>query len=203
MLSASCAKIDKFETPAMLEGFTGICKVTPGIAGITANTHTPCLVAYNSNKTGSEVILSGPMTENFSLYSIFPDGSENKDLFRSMMTEKGVSELDKLDFSGFRAKVDPKSGNKIVFYDFGSQSDGMKLFKWKVHGEGVIEGPDTVVTVNISTTVGVLQELLPEAILTQLGTEESGLSLAEIEDKDTVVYLAQIDILAQALTFAY
>ncbi len=203
MLSASCAKIDSFDTPKMLEGFNGICKITPGIAGITATTHTPCLVAYNSNKTGSQVILSGPATENFSLYKIFPEGTENKDLFRSLMTEKGVSELDDLSFSGFRAKVDPKSGNKIVFYDFASQSDGMKLFKWKVHGEGIIDGPDTHVIVNISTTVGVLQELLPEPVLTQLGTEESGLSLAEIEDKDTVVYLAQIDILAQSLTFAY
>ncbi len=186
----------------MLEGFTGIVKVTPGIEGVKAKTYSPGIVFFSSNKDGSEVVLYGPNTENFSLYSILPEG-DNQDQFRNEMKKKGISRLDKLDFSGFRGKVDPKNGKKVTFYGFGDQSDGMKLFKWKVQGEGLIDGPDSHVKLRISTTVGTLQELLPHQILQELGAPESSASLDEFEDKNATIYLAQIEILAQSLTFGY
>ncbi|MCC7460488.1 MAG: hypothetical protein IT286_04210, partial [Proteobacteria bacterium] len=159
MLS-SCAKIDKFDAANMLEGFTGVIKVTPGIEGITARNYTPGIVFFNGNKDGTEVILYGPMTEPFSIYSILPEG-DNQTQFRNEMKRRGVSSLDKLDFSGFRGKVDPNDGKKIKFYGFGSQSKGMEKFNWKVEGTGLIDGPDSHVQVRIYTDVKTLKELLP------------------------------------------
>lgn len=201
--STSCAKIDSFEKPHMLEGFTGVVKVSPGIEGITAKTYAPGLVFFNGNKSGTEVMLYA-MPDNFSLYSILPDGDDSKELFRAQMEKHGISALDKLDFSGFRGRVDPKDGKRVEFYDFGSQSEGMKKFKWTVKGKALIDGPDSHIKITISTTVGVLQELLPDQILSKLGGPgSSDVSLAEFEDKDAVVYLAQIEVLGESLTFGY
>lgn len=208
VLGSSCAKIDNFSKPNMLEGFTGVVKVTPGIEGITAKTYSPGIVFFNGNKDGSEVILYGPNTENISLYSILPNEGDYKTdsgmTFREYMNKfKGVATLDKLDFSGFRAKVDPNNGKKITFIGFGDQSEGMKKFEWKVQGSGLIDGPDSHVKFTISTTVGILQDLLPGDILEQLQAPNSDVSIAEFEDRDAVVHLAQIEILGQSLTFGY
>ncbi len=200
MLASACTKIDNFDSPHMLEGFTGIVKVTPGIQGITANTYSPGLIFFNSNKSGTETVMYGPGTSNFSLYSILPDDQESKAKFRDHMNLQGVNTMDKLDFSGFRGRVGSGPGAKLKIYDFGSQSDGMKLFKWKVEGTGLIDGPDSHVVIKISTTVGVLQELLPDELLKKLGAPDSDVSLAEIEDKDMVVYLAEIDVLGENIT---
>lgn len=197
--ASSCTKIDNYDTPHMLEGFTGIVKVTPGIKGITANTYSPGLIFFNSNKTGTKTVMYGPGTSNFSLYTILPDDQETKTKFRDHMELQGVNTMDKLDFSGFRGRVDP-TDHSLKIYEFGSQSDGMKLFKWKVEGTGLIDGPDSHVVIKISTTVGVLQELMPDELLKKLAADDTDVSLAEIEDKDMVVYLAEIDVLGENIT---
>ena len=202
VMGSSCAKVDNFSASHQLEGFTGVVKVTPGIEGITAKTYTPGIIFYNSNAAGTEAILYGPNTENFSIYTILPEG-DTQDQFRNEMKKKGVSRLDKLDFSGFRGKVDPNDGKRVKFYDFGSQSEGMKKFKWKVDGQGFIDGPDTHVQLKISTTVGALKELLPRQILEELAAPDANESMYESEDLDAVVYLARIDILGESLTFGY
>lgn len=207
VFASSCAKIDKFSSPHMLEGFTGVVKVTPGIDGITAKTYAAGLIFFNSNKDGTEVIMYGPSTENFSLYSILPEGGQYKDddgmSFREYMNKfKGVPKLDKLDFSGFRGHVE-SDGNKITFNDFGDQSEGMRKFKWRVTGEGIIAGPDSHVVIVITTDVGTLQDLLPTSILDQLGAPDSNLSLREFEDRTKRVTLAQIEVLGESLTFGY
>jgi hypothetical protein len=202
VMSSSCAKIDKFNTPHMLEGFTGIVKVTPGIAGITARTYSPGLVFFNSNKDGTEVTLYGPNTENFSLYSILPDSGDTQKQLRDQMEKKGINELDKLDFSGFRARVDETDGKKITFYDFGDQSEGMRKFKWVVTGKGFMDGPDSHAVITISTTIGTLQDLLPNIILKKLAAPDSDVSIAEFEERNAVVHLARIEILATGLTIA-
>ncbi|MEZ4845908.1 MAG: hypothetical protein R2877_02775 [Bdellovibrionota bacterium] len=201
VMGSSCAKIDDFGTAYQLEGFTGVVKVTPGIQGVTAKTYAPGIVFFNSNKSGTEVVLS-LSPDNFSIYSILPEG-DNQDQFRNEMKKKGVSRLDKLDFSGFRAKVDPNDSKKVKFYDFGDQSEGMKKFKWKVEGTGLIAGPDTHIQLKISTTVGTLKELLPRQVLEELAAPEANESMYESEDLDAVVYLARIDILGESLTFGY
>lgn len=204
IVSISCSKIDTFDKPYMLEGFTGVVKVTPGIEGITANTYSPGLIFFNSNKDGTEVIMYGPSTSNFSLYSILPDSSETKDLFRDKMHEDfGISKMDKLDFSGFRARVDSTNGKKITVYAFGDQSEGMSKFKWDVEGYGLIDGPDSHVLIKISTKVGILKKMLPNEILESLAAPESDVSLAEFEDEEAIVYLAQIEVLGEALTLVY
>ncbi len=202
LMSSSCAKIDKFSSSHMLEGFTGIIKVTPGIEGITAKTYTPGLVFFNSNKDGTETTLYGPNTENFSLYSILPESGNTQKQLRDQMEKKGINELDKLDFSGFRAKVDPNDGKKITFYDFGDQSEGMKKFNWVVSGTGFIDGPESHAVITISTTIGSLQDLLPTLILKKLAAPDSDVSIAEFENRDAVVHLARIEILATGLTIA-
>lgn len=202
IMGSSCAKIDDFGSKNQLEGFTGVVKVTPGIEGITAKTYSPGIIFFNSNKDGTEVILYGPNTENVSIYSILPEG-DTQDQFRNEMKKRGVSRLDKLDFSGFRAKVDPNDPKRVKFYDFGNQSEGMKKFKWKVEGSGLIAGPDTHIQLKISTTVGTLKELLPRQILDELAAPDANESMNESEDLDAVVYLARIDILGESLTFGY
>lgn len=206
--NSSCSKIDNFDVPHMLEGFSGAVKVTPGIEGITAKQYAVGLVFFNGNKDGTKIVMYGPGTENFSLYSIVPEGDDGKDedtgmTFRQYMSKfKGVSKLDKLDFSGFRGTVNP-DGKSVTFNDFGDQSEGMKKFKWTVKGKGIIDGPDSHVTLTISTTVGTLQDLLPTGILKQLAAPGSDQNLAEFEDKTKVVYLAQIEVLGEALTLGY
>lgn len=197
-LATSCAKIDPYTESHQLEGFTGIVKVTPGIEGVTAKTFSPGFVFFNGNKDGTEVTIYGPMTQNFSLYSILPDSSESKDLFRDKMKEKGIARLDKLDFSGFKARV--IDGKHIEVYDFGDQSDGMKKFKWVVKGKGILDGPETHIKITIATTIGTLQEMLPEEVTSELGDEDG--SIKDSDNKDKVVYLAEIGILGTAVTIA-
>lgn len=198
VLATSCAKVDPYNKPGQMEGFTGVVKVTPGIKGITAKTYSPGLIFFNGNKDGSEVVIYGPMTSNFSLYSILPDSSESKDLFRDKMKEKGVARLDKLDFSGFKAHV--IDGKHIEVYDFGDQSEGMKKFKWVVKGSGLLDGPDTDIRITISTTVGTLQDMLPEEVTTELGDDDG--SIKDSDAKGKVINLCKIRILAEALTIA-
>ena len=203
LATSACAKIDHFDSPHMLEGFTGIVKVTPGIEGITAKTYTPGLFFFNSNKDGTQATMYGPITTNFSLYSMLPDDPTYKKDFRDKLKEKGVSALDKLDFSGFKATVDKTDGRKITINSFADQSEGMKKFHWKVTGTGIIDGPDSHIVVKIATTVGDLKDVLPEEMTSLLAVPGTNESIAESTDLTHVVYLAQLDILGESLTFGY
>jgi hypothetical protein len=71
LMSSSCAKIDKFSSSHMLEGFTGIVKVTPGIEGITAKPTRQVLYFSTAIKMELKPLFTGPIQKIFRSIAFF------------------------------------------------------------------------------------------------------------------------------------
>jgi hypothetical protein len=177
--------------PTKLKEFKAVVKVTPGIEGLVHEKSSQSSIFFSTNP--DKTLIMNGSSVGLSVYDLISSDSGAKE-FRKSMEQKQISSTDKFDFKGFLVRPDPKDKKKIEVFDFNEPSEGLKKFKCNVVGKGYINGSASRATIKISTTVGVLQDLLPYETTKYIQMPNSGIALGDFSDKSQIVDLAQFEI---------
>lgn len=199
----SCQKVDDFGENGMMEAFSGYLLVTPGMdEEIMAKTVSPALIAFQSD--GKTAHMAGPDTKPFSLRDmLMADASpEDKELLGYTLQKKGLHPDDQLQFSGFKAKVNPDNPRHVFFNDFVSATKAIRQMNVQVAGEAILDPDNKLyarVDLTVFITVGDLKKNMEEILeLFTYGKDE--IPLEDITDLSTKITIANFQFVGPALT---
>jgi hypothetical protein len=203
MAMANCQKVDDFGEEGMMEAFSGYLLVTPGMdEEIMAKTVSPALIAFQSD--GKTAEMAGPDTKPFSLREmLMADASEHdKELLAYTLKKKGLHPDDQLQFSGFRATVNPDNPRHVFFNDFVSATKAIRQMNVQVAGEAILD-PDNKLYARVDLIVFITLKDLKnnmEEILELFTYGQDEVPLEDMEDLDTKIPIAHIQFVGPALT---
>lgn len=204
MFLPACQKMDGFDDEGMLESFTGMMRVTPGLdEEIMSETVTTGLVTYNSD--GENIIIADASGKPFSLREmLLKDASDDvKQDFKDFLPLIDIHPDDTLSFSGFRAKlVEGSDGKKVKVHSFESNSRGLDELNVQVDGMAMLDKKNkmyTTLRIDIYMILGDLRDKFPE-FLEFFTIGEQDTPLDEIEDDNTKILIAALILEGVAVT---
>ncbi|MCB0272578.1 MAG: hypothetical protein KDD46_06165 [Bdellovibrionales bacterium] len=201
---SGCQRMDTFNDEGMLESFTGVMRITPGVdEDVMSEIITTGIMTYNGN--GTEVMVADASGEAFSLRDMLLKNASNEDKedFKEILALKGMHPEDQLGFSGFRGHVITGSNGKEIKIDqFESSTKGIKELNVQVYGFAKIDKSNKMYIkskIYIYIELEDLKNKLPE-LLEFFTYGENETPLTEIEDGKTKISIAEINFEGVALT---
>lgn len=200
---ASCQRMDGFTDVGMLESFTGMVRVTPGISDdMMSEVVTTGLMTFNSD--GHRVIIADAKGEAFSLRDMLLKNANEDELkgFQMILSRINIHPDDQLQFSGFEGNVDPADKKRVIIDGFSASTNGIKTLNVQVEGVAKIDKSNKMYLwseIYIYILLKDLKKNLPE-LLDFFTYGEGDQSLDEIEDENTKISIATIKFQGASLT---